>query len=149
MWLGVTYTGKERLDGHYQEWEVGNGFTGWSNFWYLWRMSDTILPTNTHKFISIEPLSCDICEVEDEREGGKLLEHFLLPRGYKSFFEWVIVGAETGRRKNKIVPKREWIEKLLELCRKAEIPIFMKSSLAEIWSEPLIQEFPKELQKAR
>lgn len=149
MWLGVTYTGKERLEGHYQEREIGNGLTIWSNFWYLWRMSGTILPTNAHKFISIEPLSCDICEVEDERNGGKLLEHFLLPRGYKSFFEWVIVGAETGRRKDKVVPKREWIEKLLELCRKAGIPLFMKSSLAEIWGEPLIQEFPEGLRRKR
>lgn len=142
MWLGVTYTGTERLEGHYQEWENGNGLTTWSNFWYLWRMSGAILPTKAHKFISIEPLSCDICEVEDERENGKLLEHFLLPNGYKSFFEWIIVGAETGRRKNKVIPKRKWIQKLLDLCRKAEIPLFMKSSLADIWGEPLIQEFP-------
>ena len=145
MWLGVTYTGKERLEGHYQEREIGNGLSIWSNFWYLWRMSGAILPTRAHKFISIEPLSCDICDVEDEREGGKLLENFLLPRGYKSFFEWIIVGAETGIRKDKVVPKREWVEKLVDLCQRAEIPIFMKSSLADIWGEPLIQEFPKQL----
>lgn len=151
MWLGVTYTGTERLEGHYQEWEIGNGLTTWSNFWYLWRMSGAILPTKAHKFISIEPLSCDICEVEDERESGKLLEHFLLPDKHvvcsKPFFEWIIVGAETGRRKNKIVPKREWIEKILSLCRKADIPLFMKSSLADIWGKPLIQEFPKGLKR--
>ena len=147
MWLGVTYTGKERLEGHYQEWEIGNGLSIWSNFWYLWRMSEAILPTKAHKFISIEPLLCDICDVEDEREGGKLLENFLLPRGYKSFFEWIIVGAETGNRKDKVVPKREWVEKLVDLCRRAGIPIFMKSSLAPIWGEPLIQEFPEQLMK--
>lgn len=83
--------------------------------------------------------------MEDEREGGKLLEHFLLPEGYKSVFEWIIIGAETGNRKGKVIPKRVWIEKLVDLCRKADIPIFMKASLAEIWNEPLIQEFPKEL----
>ena len=147
MWLGVTYTGKERLEGHYQEWEIGNGLSIWSNFWYLWRMSGAIIPTKAHKFISIEPLSCDICDVEDEREGGKILENFLLPRGYKSFFEWIIVGAETGRRKDKVVPKRKWVEKLVELCHRAEIPIFMKSSLAPIWGEPLIQEFPDLLKR--
>ncbi len=149
MWLGVTYTGKERLEGHYEKWEVGNGLTTWSNFWYLWRMSGSILPTKAHKFISIEPLQCDICEVEDEREGGKLLEHFLLKYGYEHFFEWVIVGAETGNRKDKVIPKREWVEKLLDMCRKADIPIFMKSSLADIWGEPLIQEFPDELRRRR
>lgn len=146
MWLGVTYTGKERL-GHYQDWEIGHSMSVWTNFWYLWRMSENILPTKAHKFLSIEPLLCDIREVEDEREGGKLLEHFLLPRGNKSFFEWIIVGTETGRRKNKITPKREWIEKLLDLCRRADIPVFMKTSLTDIWGEPLIQEFPKELRR--
>lgn len=147
MWLGVTYTGRERLEGHYHKRDIGNVLTNWSNFWYLWSMSGTILPTKAHKFISIEPLWCDICEVEDEREGGKLLENFLLPRGYKSFFEWIIVGAETGKRKDKVIPKREWIEKLVDLCKKAEIPIFMKSSLTEIWGEPLIQEFPEQLMR--
>jgi hypothetical protein len=145
MWLGVTYTGKERLKGHYSNCEVGQPLSTWTNFWYLWRMSNTILPTKAHKFISIEPLACDICEVEDERSGGKLLEHFLLPHGYKSTFEWIIVGAETGNNRNKIIPKRVWIEKLVELCQKAGIPLFMKSSLSEIWGEQLIQEFPKQL----
>ena len=61
--------------------------------------------------------------------------------------DWVIVGAETGRRKDKVIPKREWIEQIVEDCRKYGIPIFMKSSLADIWGEPLIQEFPKELKR--
>ena len=62
--------------------------------------------------------------------------------------DWVIVGAETGKRKDKVIPKREWIEQIVEDCRKYSIPIFMKSSLAEIWGEPLIQEFPKELKRS-
>lgn len=147
MWLGITYTGKERLKRNYEDWEIGNGLTIWANFWYLWRMSNTRLPTKAHKFISIEPLACDICEVENERYVGKLLEYFLLPKGRKSFFEWIIVGAETGNRKDKVVPEREWLEKLVELCRKADIPLFMKSSLADIWGEPLIQEFPESLKE--
>jgi len=57
--------------------------------------------------------------------------------------DWVIVGAETGRRKNKVIPKREWIERIVEDCCKYNIPLFMKSSLAEIWEEPLIQEYPE------
>ncbi len=61
--------------------------------------------------------------------------------------DWVIVGAETGKRKDKVIPKREWIEQIVEDCRKYGIPIFMKSSLADIWGEPLIQEFPAELRK--
>ena len=61
--------------------------------------------------------------------------------------DWVIVGAETGRRKDKITPKREWIENIVSDCKKYDIPIFKKSSLADIWGEPLIQEFPKQLRR--
>ncbi len=61
--------------------------------------------------------------------------------------DWVIVGAETGRRKDKVIPKREWIEKILSVCRRHGIPLFVKSSLSDIWGEPLIQEFPEGLRK--
>ena len=59
--------------------------------------------------------------------------------------DWVIVGAETGRRNNRVVPKRKWVEDIVNECRKADVPVFMKSSLADIWEDPLIQEFPMEL----
>ncbi len=61
--------------------------------------------------------------------------------------DWVIIGAETGRRKNKVIPKRKWIENIVTECKYSGIPLFMKSSLAGIWGEPLIQELPKALQK--
>lgn len=87
-----------------------------------------------------------LVSVQNERQHpSRQMEHFLLPMVHKSCFEWIIVGAETGRRKDKFFPKREWIEKLVDLCKRAEIPIFMKSSLANIWGGSLIQEFPKEL----
>jgi protein gp37 len=59
--------------------------------------------------------------------------------------DWVIVGAETGHRKGKIIPKREWIEDIVCSCRAANVPVFLKNSLAKIWGEPLIQEFPWEV----
>lgn len=60
---------------------------------------------------------------------------------------WIIIGAETGNRKDKVVPKREWIEKILNYCRKKDIPCFMKNSLLDVWGEPLVREFPLQLQK--
>lgn len=69
-----------------------------------------------------------------------ILEPIEVPR-----CKWLIVGAETGRQKDKVIPQREWIEHLVYYCGKWNIPLFMKSSLADIWGEPLIQEFPKEL----
>lgn len=71
-----------------------------------------------------------------------ILEPIEIPR-----CKWLIVGAETGRRKDKVVPERKWIEYIVNECRKANIPVFMKSSLADIWGKQLIQEFPKELRE--
>ena len=62
--------------------------------------------------------------------------------------KWVIVGAETGNRKNKITPKREWIENIVDTCREAKIPVFLKNNLvdAEVWGkDELIQEYPWEV----
>jgi protein gp37 len=56
----------------------------------------------------------------------------------------VIVGAETGNRKGKVIPKREWVEAIVNECRKNKIPVFLKNSLAPVWGEPLIQEYPWE-----
>lgn len=88
-----------------------------------------------NKFVSVEPL------LED-----------LELRRFSRFFlcvDWVIIGSETGRRKNKVAPERKWIEDIVNECRKANIPVFMKSSLAEIWGEPFIQEFPEGLQRRK
>jgi protein gp37 len=56
--------------------------------------------------------------------------------------KWVIIGAETGNRKEKVIPKREWVQDIVDQCKAANVPVFLKSSLADIWDEPLIQEFP-------
>lgn len=42
---------------------------------------------------------------------------------------WIIVGAETGHRPGKTLPRREWVMDLAEECREAGVPIFMKSNL--------------------
>lgn len=82
-----------------------------------------------HTFLSVEPILADFGELSE-----------------KSYIqEWIIVGAETGSRKDKVIPRREWIENIVEQCRKYNIPVFMKPSLTDIWGEELIQEFPKAL----
>lgn len=118
----------------------------------LWQL----LQVRGHSFLSIEPIldKLDLdCIWVSEKQKEVMLS---LPRKTAYYFcggqsyhmpEWVIIGAETGRRKGKVVPKREWIEDIVNGCKTAEIPIFMKSSLADIWGEPLIQEFPKGLKK--
>lgn len=103
------------------------------NMWYGWSQTKSedvetlCFPCSPNLFVSVEPI------LEPVRP---------------SLEDWIIVGAESGRRKDKVIPKREWIEQIVEDCRKFDIPLFMKSSLTEIWGEPLIQEFPKELKRS-
>jgi protein gp37 len=78
------------------------------------------------QFVSLEPLQDEI-NVDNLRH-----------------FEWVIAGAETGNRKDKVEVKREWIEDIAKVCIDRKIPLFMKSSLAKIWGKPLIQQLPWE-----
>ena len=52
----------------------------------------------------------------------------------------IIVGAETGNRKEKIIPKAEWIEEIREFCQTNGIKLFEKDSLKDIIKRPLIQE---------
>lgn len=47
---------------------------------------------------------------------------------YKQF-NWVIIGAETGHRLEKVVPEYEWILDIASYCLEYEIPVFMKDNL--------------------
>lgn len=107
-----------------------NMWFGWSQTGPMGNKCDFSTHHSIKTFISIEPL----------------LEPF--KEFHITGIDWVIIGAETGRRKNKVVPERKWIEDIVNECRKSDIPVFMKSSLADIWGEPLIQEFPKELKRS-
>ena len=59
--------------------------------------------------------------------------------------EWVIIGAETGNRKGKIIPKREWVENIVEAAQITGMKVFMKESLRGLMSEDFRQEFPWEV----
>jgi protein gp37 len=63
--------------------------------------------------------------------------------------KWVIIGAETGNRKGKIVPNIEPIKDIVNECRERKISVFMKDSLKETWGKPLIQEYPWETPKTQ
>lgn len=80
-------------------------------------------------FLSIEPIS------EPISESGY---------GIDCFANWVIVGAETGNRKDKVIPEKKWIDDIVQECRAVSVPIFMKESLRELMGDDFIQEFPWE-----
>ena len=99
------------------------------NFWYGTTITndDTVyyrsVPRNV--FVNIEPIQTNIRADKD-----------------LTAISWVIIGAETGNHKGKVIPKREWIENIVENCRNVGVPVFLKDNLASVWGEPLIQEFP-------
>ena len=121
----------------YIELEIKKEMPYGDNFWFgtsVTKLSDKYAwfeagKVGFHWFLSVEPLLEDL---------GAMNPDSAKP-------EWVIIGAETGKRKDKVVPERARIENLVGECRKYDIPVFMKSSLEEIWGGPLIQEFPKQL----
>lgn len=108
------------------------------NFWYGVTVTNEkgscIWSLERKTFVSIEPLLGRI-GVDQWSFGGLSKQ------------SWIIIGAETGYRKGKIMPKREWIEEIVEQARKFHIPVFMKPSkeMEAVWNAPLIQEWPKEL----
>lgn len=57
---------------------------------------------------------------------------------------WTIIGAETGNRKNKVIPKRAWVENILDAAAITGVKVFMKESLREIMGDDFRQEFPWE-----
>lgn len=86
-----------------------------------------------NKFVSLEPLHEEID-----------IKHF--------YGHWVIVGGETGNRRNKIVPKLEWIKKIVKYCVDNNMPVFLKDNIEDIWLQDslneitgLVQQFPEQL----
>ena len=60
-------------------------------------------------------------------------------------WEWVVIGAETGNRKDKIIPKKEWIQEIADICLQEGTPVFMKESLRDLMGDDFRQEFPWEV----
>lgn len=114
-----------------------------SNFWYgttitkneeIDRIMD--LPAMANSFVSIEPL----LEELDKDELGQAL----------CYVDWVIIGAETGNRKGKVVPEFEWIKRIVLEADTLAIPVFMKDSLLPIvGAENMRRDFPKQLKQVR
>lgn len=80
-------------------------------------------------FVSIEPI----------------LERFNGCRDLSLLPDWVIIGAETGNRKGKVIPEKRWVDNIVTACKEADIPVFMKNSLKEIMGDDFIQEWPERM----
>ena len=87
-------------------------------------------------WVSIEPIHEEL-----------LPEWFVSSIGHIEFsrWEWVVIGAETGNSKNKVVPKKEWIQEIADICLQEGTPVFMKESLRGLMGDDFRQEFPWEV----
>lgn len=101
------------------------------HYWYGYSVTSNgpflELPKYYHKFISFEPL----------------LDHIAMDENYPKVADWFIIGAETGNRDGKIVPKKAWIDDLVKYADSWNIPVFMKDSLIPIVGEKnMRREYP-------
>lgn len=87
-------------------------------------------------FINIEPIEeeidCDMLRKYVSWDSG-IFPTMPRPKA-------IIVGAETGNRKGKVIPQKQWIDKLVEFAGEWEIPIFIKESLRNIMGENFRQD---------
>lgn len=121
---------------------------------------------NAHTFLSVEPIleRIDIdhyLPTSDARWRCSYCGHYAINYanhcgscshigGYSGSFRkqpvnWIILGAESGNRKDKVVPRREWIDNIVQVCEERNIPVFMKESLRGLMGEGFRQEFPWEV----
>lgn len=111
-----------------------------TNFWLGSTITNVLrdrLHYNTplHTFMSCEPMLAPWPKASEPNKESMV-------RGWLP--EWVIFGAETGNRKDKIIPEKSWVDNAVQMCRNMGSKVFMKESLREIMGDDFIQEFPWE-----
>ena len=84
-------------------------------------------------FVSIEPIM-------------ELIRHHFT----RAEVDWIIVGEETGHRKEKIPARKEWVEALIANARVESIPIYIKDNIVDtLGASYRIGEFPSTLLRVR
>ena len=111
------------------------------NYWYGTTITDEktlfFMDARFKTFVSIEPLLKPFQASVPAGMGDGLNQ-----------VKWIIIGAETGRRKGKVIPEFEWVKNIVLRADRAGIPVFMKNSLIPIVGEKnMRREYPEELKK--
>ena len=126
---------------------VGTSIEGWQD---ADKRIPKLLQVNAAvRFVSIEPIlsPVDLGQIQfDKHTRMNVLEGCgtslrspaqSMPNAFCEKLSWVIVGAQTGP--NAVKPKPEWVQSIIEQCRAARVPLFLKDNLG--WHEE-IKEFP-------
>lgn len=118
-WFGTTVTNKKDMEGAGFELFCTTGMTA--------RKGE-----RPNRFLSIEPLLERLWPVQVVNV---------------QYADWVIVGAESGNRKDKVLPEKIWVMDILKNCREYGTPVFMKESLRAIMGSDFVQEWPEGMGK--
>lgn len=95
------------------------------------------LPDEYRTFFSIEPIFSDLANTG-------IWEKSILQT------DWIIIGAQTGRAKNKVRPEWEWIKRIVVSADTFGVPVFMKDSLIPVVGEKnMRRDFPEKLQQRK
>ena len=104
------------------------------NFWYGATVTDNdgtgFFDSDhvIHTFLSLEPLHGPI-----DLDGAET--------------DLVIIGAETGNRKGKVVPERAWVDSIAAQCADMGIPVFYKDSVRKLFHDLPASRFPWESER--
>ena len=101
---------------------------------------DDDLDNGTYDFLRSDLNSDNIKYISFEPLLGRILSYKLL-----KYFDWVIIGAETGNRKGKVIPKKEWVLDIMKHCNSNKIPLYIKNNLGKYYPDlEHIKEFPNQ-----
>ncbi len=139
----------------------------WGDEWYVpvWkRMTDH--PEHLFLFLSKRPWKCSWSPLPNAMLGYSVtkqydlaelslmsqpidflsIEPLLGPIALRSVYlrglRWIIVGAETGNRRERVVPELAWLQGIYDFACGNRIPLFFKDSLRRLWPGELPREFP-------
>lgn len=122
VWYGITAENQKRYDERIQP--FGNCFCG----------------TSRRTWLSLEPLLGPIDDmnvlISNEDFFGSVLD----------YIGWVVVGAESGPAKVRRPCKLEWVESIVQQCRSAGVPVFVKQLDINGKLVKDIEKFPEHLQ---
>lgn len=106
----------------------------------LWVGTSVTTQEQANKHSGLFPEFPDFYSVEP------ILEPIIIPDNCMP--RTLIIGAETGNRKGKVIPQKEWIDSLVKQADKYNSRVFMKESLRKIMGDDFRQDtLPWEVRK--
>ena len=134
-WIQAVFEACEQADRHrylfltknprrYSELAKAGKLPQKDNFWYgstLDSMKALRYPGRLwdNTFVSIEPLT----------------ERMNVGLGSFGSDRWIIIGAESGNRKGKVTPEKEWVDTICKAADLTQAAVFMKDSLLPVVGE--------------